>query len=240
MKKSAVVFIVAGIVFLSLVLLAIYLYQHSQTNDQLHRDRIALIRDIQLKTADLTRNVVLVEQGQISHFDEVTKTQIKIDVLMTALADDNHVTDDLLETWGLLKNNVENIKSAVAVFRNSVLYFPKGAENLYEKFADDKEQKNFISELVILQCLVMQFSKGHLNGTDSGLLEQIKKFNQATGALPKQAVFEASMLARHAGILINKQLLLQQLHSQLLDTKMLHLTQLSLNQYNQDFQNQLR
>ena len=82
MKKITVVFFVSCFLFLTIGILAIGLYQHSQVDYQSYRTRIGLIRDIQENMAALTRNVLLVEEGEISHYDEVANSQVEIDNLM--------------------------------------------------------------------------------------------------------------------------------------------------------------
>ena len=140
MKKTNHIFFLAVILFLLTGLLVTWLYKQSQVDYQAHRSRVELVRNIQEYTSKLTRHLLLVQDGQISHYDNVTKTQKEIELFISKLPS-NETSNHLVEAWVGFKETIEAVKSDHAVYQNSLVYFPKGAEDL---FVSNKKQNKFI------------------------------------------------------------------------------------------------
>ncbi|NOR71889.1 MAG: hypothetical protein GQ532_19755, partial [Methylomarinum sp.] len=228
MKKTNHIFFLAVILFLLTGLLATWLYKQSQVDYQAHRSRVELVRNIQEYTSKLTRHLLLVQDGQISHYDNVTKTQKEIELFISKLPS-NETSNHLVEAWVGFKETIEAVKSDHAVYQNSLVYFPKGVEDL---FASNKKQNKFILGLADLERKVFQFGIGRTRDKKVQLSESLKRFNGLAKSLPAKDLFSANMLIKHVEIILNKYSRLEKLRGQLLKTDLPQYSQVILNQYN--------
>jgi diguanylate cyclase (GGDEF)-like protein/PAS domain S-box-containing protein len=240
MTKLNGTFLVVSVLFIAIFILATWLYQHSQVNYQTYLTKTELIRDIQENTAKLTREILLVQQQQTHHYDAVTTLLSLNDLLVDQLvADKQGIFIDLITSWTVFKNNIENIKSNFAVYQNSLRYFPKGTEDLLLELTANKNGVDARNALLHLERHVLQFSSIHGQQSFAELHTQAQALNTIAKQQSKETAFAIGMLTKHVSILLNKHQLLQQQNNQLLNTDIPQQTQKILDQYNQAFQKQV-
>lgn len=239
MKKISHIFSSASVLFVTIALLATWLFLHSQVDYHKHKLRIETIQKIQAYTAELIRNVLLVEKGQSQNYDNIVETLSKNETLFLELPTDHINTTHLIKTWSDLKIHIEQIKSSYALYQNSLLYFPKGIENLFLNHSKNSEQKNFVQALLNLERKVMQYGLSHSQQTHKQLIIQLNKFRSISNKLPKESILPAVLLSKHAEILLTNHQQLQQLQTQILNTTIPHHSQLLLVEYYQNFQKQI-
>lgn len=239
MNKITVFFSIVGILFASTVILATWLYQYSQVDHHSYHTRVGLLRKIQENTEKLIRNILLVQKGQVHHYDKVSKTLSDTDLLISNLPSNQLDHIQLLATWIVLKTNIEEIKSDFAIYQNSLRYFPKGTEYLLTKFSGNDSSTKLIKPLRDLERQVLQLSTGQGEHFFNQLDTQTQAFKTLTKHSPHETVVAVQILSTHILIILKKYQLIQQNQTQLLNNKILPYTQVLLSKYDHDFKDQV-
>jgi len=240
MKRFSMLFSVVSFLFITIAILATWLYQYSQVDYKTYHQNTELVRAFQENTAELIREIILVQQGQFQHYDAITTVINSNEFLITRLVlNQSDEIVELINAWNELKQNVESIKSDYAVYQNSLRYFPKGTQYLLLELAAQKNKEGLVESLLSLERRVMQFSLGHGQQSFKKLERQTQSFALFAKRMPKELAFAIKMLSKHGQILLSRHQLLQQYNGQLLNTKIPQQTQLLLDQYNNKFQKQV-
>lgn len=235
MKKNNYIFFLGVILFLLTGLLVTWLYKQSHVDYQAHRNRVELVRNIEKYIFKQTRQLLLVQDGQINHYDDVAKTQQEIESFIAKLPS-NQTSSHLVEAWLGFKEIIEAVKSDYAVYKNSLAYFPKGVDDL---FASNKKNNRVILSLADLERKVFQFDISGTHDKQVQLLNSLKHFNDLAKSLPAKDLFTANMLSKHVDIILNKYSHLEILRGQLLKTDIPRYSKVILHQYNQMFNAQV-
>ncbi len=226
--------------FLFWTVIATLLFLNSQVNYLHHLNQTDRIRNIQEQTSILIRDLLLVEKSRFSHYDSVTESQKTLMNLAKQLSDQEPLELELKTTVKQLIQQVDSFKSEYALYRNSLVYFPKGVQHL--RFLEGSEKKisqEFIQQLIALERQVFLFNvDNHLIDHDN-LLRQFSAVTNTAKKLPDEYAESALVLLKHADILISHYSQLKSINQRLLKSDIVQQTHALLSRYKVAFQRQV-
>lgn len=235
MDQRKVIKLLASSLLVTLFIVSTWLFINVDIDYQFHQTRIEQVRKIQQEVSDLVSNTLLVENGGRHHFDDIAVNQQLIKKMLRNLheAEDKTV---FINAVNQTLNTVTQIKSTYAIYRNSLLYFPKNVAALRSELSNAQfdnvtmrlnELERDVTQLVITNS--EEQSKNILNA-------QIDAVRMAENHLPKQFSLSIEQLLRHTSVLVEYSIQLKTLNKQLLKNDVNTQAQLLLENYYYDLQ----
>lgn len=193
---------------------AIWLFTHSQFDYQGQHARIEKVLTLQQETINLTRKMLLIESGELTHFDYLASSERQIESMMGDF--NSSVSKEFTDSVNQMVETVFQTKSTFAIYHNSLLFFPKGIALLRSKLSAT-QWLPLMNKLNSLERAVMQFNISASNKqTKEELKNQIQLLIMYFDKLPQELVTTVNQLIRHAEVLIDYSQKIQLLNKQLL------------------------
>ncbi len=233
--RNIIVFFFLGILLASVI----WVYINNQVDDKAHNQRLAQIVQIQQKTAQLIEKVLLLETGELQNFDEISKLENEVVVSASNLEAsiiNGHV---LVDEANHILDLVTQIKATYAVYRNSLWYFPKGAEALTEKLRRTKQNALAIKISNLNKNILLFSAYGNSSVNVEKLIEDIQSIREASLRLSPSLSDAVNQLLRHADVFIKYTDKLKKLNSQLLNNQLNILSQRLMTEVTDQFEQQL-
>ena len=127
---------------LAMLLLASSLYSFSQVDHKLYQNKTDLVRNINEQAAQISLAVFLVAEGESRNYDHITSIKQNLLHLIKQLNLNTPQSTALHHSTLSLVDQVEQIKSIHAVYRNSLLFFPKVSAQLHQRFNKENQINN--------------------------------------------------------------------------------------------------
>jgi diguanylate cyclase (GGDEF)-like protein/PAS domain S-box-containing protein len=224
-------------VFSAILLAAVvWVFVNSQVDNNKHNQRLTLLIQIQQKTAKLVERILLVETGELQNFDEISDLENQLAIAVSNLEPNaNALADEV----NYILNLVTQIKATYAVYRNSLLYFPNGAQSLMATLRQAK-QAALATKISRLNKDILLFSAyGKSSVNLEKLIEEIHHIEQLIPQLPQSLSDNVKQLLRHADVFIQYTDTLKKLNSRLLNNQLSTLSQQHMEEIGKQFQRQL-
>ncbi len=239
MKIGVKSFLNAGLV-LALIAIATGLFLNSQIDYQLHQSR-EQVRALQQETANVIQNTLLIESGEHLHYDYLTASEKRTEVMLNELAGVTlsglHVRE-LNQFSSAVKETLEvasQIKSTFAVFQNSLFFFPKGIALIRNEMAVTAQRQELIPKIDDLERAVMQFTAATANKKNTEeLYAQIQLLKADLSLLPEKFSVAITQLLKHTEVLVSYSLQLQSLNTRLLSNNITIYVQTLIDSYHHD------
>lgn len=236
MKKHRLVRVFPWIIILSLLTLITRFFLDTQIDHQSYQSRIERVRGLQLETTHLVQQTLLAESGGVMHFDNIMLSEQGIVKRLNEMGsndpDINRAVKELLET-------ASQIKSTLAVFRNSWLFFPNGAATLRSELLTE-ELQSIQGKLDNLACSVLQLQIINTGQQKQDKLSaQIDSLNKEASRLPQALHLSLTQLLKHAHVLIDYPPRLRALNAQLLSNQVAGAAQNLIKSYRRSYQLQM-
>jgi signal transduction histidine kinase len=231
MARRKIITLFVSILLVLLLAVSTWFFINVHIDYQFHQTRIEQVRKIQQEVSNLIRNTLLVENGELQHFDEIAHNQQALESMLHALAENDESQPFIAATRRTI-TTVTYIKSTYAIFRNSLLYFPKGFTTLREELIKANIDDSVIEKLDDLDRSVTQLiitnygiqSKNSLNA-------QVDVVRMTESKLPQHLTKIVEQLLRHTNILIEHSTQLASLNKQLLSKDVNNTAQRILDSY---------
>lgn len=139
---------------------AAWLFSHSQVDTESYQQHIAIVVEIENKTASLIQQLLLVQNGEVTHFDKVASLELELEIIVKNLTPVHAEMNDLLLGVGQVLKVVSHIKAMYAIYKNSSLYFPKGTQLLLSHLSE-MVNKPLIIQLKDFERQVLLFAANH-------------------------------------------------------------------------------
>ena len=109
---------------LAMLILATGLNSLSQVDHTAYQNKTDLIRNINEQASQLSLAVFLVAEGETTNYDQVTLVKRDLTSLTEQLVLNTPPSNTLYQSTLNLMDQVEQIKSTHAIYRNSLIFFP--------------------------------------------------------------------------------------------------------------------
>ena len=238
MEPRKVITYFVSILLVTLLAVSTWFFVNVHIDYQFHQTRIEQIRQVQQEVSDLVRNTLLVENGELQHFDDIAHNQQQLEKMLHNLAE-NENTQPLISATTQIITTVTQIKSTFAIFRNSLLYFPKGVDTLRAELVNSPFA-NIIEKLNILERDVTQLMITNSGEQSTNILNaQIDAVRMAESDLPEHLGLLIEQLLRHTTVLIEHSIKLKALNKLLLKNNVNIGTQQLLDIYQNELQHDI-
>lgn len=220
-----------------LLVTATWSFVNFQLDYGAHHEKNGHIYKLQYEASKLIRNILLVENGGVKHFDYVAKGELEIENALAYLYNNDVEADVLIDEVGALLSNASKIKSSYAVYLGSALYFPKSADLLRKQLIRE-ENTNKISELDVLErdtVLYSNFSASRDQAKKVLIQERIKSFQKLDLTTAAYTASLAKNFVKHLQFLLLYSDNLKVLNQSLLANRVTELTQALINSNNESF-----
>jgi signal transduction histidine kinase len=234
--RKVITFIVS-ILLVTLLAVSTWFFVNVHIDYEFHQTRIEQIRQVQQEVSDLVRNTLLVENGEIQHFDDIAHNQQQLENMLHNLAE-NENTQPLISATTQIITTVTQIKSTFAIFRNSLLYFPKGVATLRAKLVNSPFG-SVIEKVNILEHDVTQHMIANSGKQNKNIFIALDAVRMAESDLPEHLDSSIEQLLRHTTVLIEHSIKLKSLNKQLLKNNVNIGAQELLNIYQNDLQHDI-
>jgi signal transduction histidine kinase len=237
-EHRKIITLFVSILLIMLLAVLTWFFVNVHIDYQFHQTRIEKIRHIQQEVSDLVRNSLLVEKGELQHFDDVAHNQQKLENMLHNIAE-NENTQPLISATTQIIATVTQIKSSHAIFRNSLLYFPRGVATLRAELVNSPFA-SIIEKLNILERDVTQLIITNSGDQSKNILNaQVDAIRMAESDLPEHLGSSIEQLLRHTRVLIEHSIKLKALNKQLLNNNVNTGVQQLLDIYQNDLQHDI-
>jgi len=228
------------IIVLFLIAVASILYIQSQLDYEAHHERTLQTYRLQELSNKLVSDILLVENGSLSNFDNVERTEALIGRLLLEQGE-GKLGQQLTDSVGGFLSTVSEIKSNHAIYLNAVAWFPKSI-SLFRTLL----QKNNASEaLVVLNELERDAVAYMLLGVKKTAFDKeeaekkLRYLQQFSESMSLETRTVNGIVARHTQVLLDYANKLMRLNESLLNNKVGDSIQLILDSYNLEFSDSL-
>ncbi len=227
--------------FLILTLLAIAtsLYLLAQTDNKAYQSKVDLISRINEQASQLSLAIfLLVEEGNIN-YDRITQLKQHLIKLTEQLKADTQSDINLSQSTLKLTNLVEDVKSQHAIYRNSLLFFPKGLQLVHQLLTNEPQPPAQLSrQLNTLEQKVFLFNISSDTINQFDLLQSIKKIenNPAILNLNTLTKHHLDQLLQHVLVIVNYRQQLNELYASILESTIHKQSRTLLDAHNKSFQ----
>jgi hypothetical protein len=111
-----------------LITIAAWAFFQSRVDYSAQHSRVEQVLMLQQETTNLIRKTLLIESGELTHFDYLVDSERKIEYMMANL--DASASKDFISAISQMVETVFQTKSTFAIYHNSLLFFPKGLDLL--------------------------------------------------------------------------------------------------------------
>jgi signal transduction histidine kinase len=236
-EHRKVITLFVSILLITLLAVSTWFFVNVHIDYQFHQTRIENVRHVQQEVSDLVRNTLLVENGELQHFDNIAHNQQQLENMLHNIAE-NENTQPLISATTQIITTVTQIKSAFAVFRNSSLYFPTGVDTLRAKL-ENSPFDSIIEKLNILEHDVTQHIITNAGEQSKNIFNALDAVRMAESDLPEYLDLPIEQLLRHTTVLIEHSIKLKALNKQLLKNNVNIGAQQLLDIYQNDLQHDI-
>ncbi|MCK5354799.1 MAG: diguanylate cyclase, partial [Methyloprofundus sp.] len=223
---------------LAMLLLASSLYSLSQVDHQPHQNKVDLARSINEQAAQMSLAVFLVAQGGGHSYDYITSIKQNLAHLTQQLNLNTLQSTALYRSTLSLVEQVEQVKSTHAIYRNSLLFFPKASAQLHQRLNKENQINNLINQLSTLERKVLLFNISSDAVNHSELLQSIAAIenNPVIFDLPEATRQHFDLLLKHAQLIIDYHQRLKTLYASIFNLAVAERSYALLSLYRADFE----
>ncbi len=223
---------------LALLTLATSLYSFSQVDHKSYQEKTNLIRNINEQAAQLSLAIFLVAEGQTLDYDQLTTIKQRLISFANQLQLNTAKNITLHQSVFSLTDQVEKIKSLHAIYRNSLLFFPKATDQLHQLLNEKKGQTELIKLLNALEHKVLLFNIDSATVSRSELQQYIKRLKQnlATVSLDTKTRLHFDLLLKHLELIFDCHQQLKKLYENILNSTISQESNAILSAYNKALQ----
>ncbi len=223
---------------LALFVIATGLFSLSQIDIKAYQNKNYLIRHINEQASQLSLAIFLVVEGENTNYDQVTRHQLDLINLTEQLDLDTQSRITLHQSTMNLTDEVEHLKSLHAIYRNSLLFFPKATQQIHQLITG---QPQLASQLRTLENKILLFNISSDTINQSELLSSITSIenNTAIAKLNDQTRHHLALLLQHVLVIVDYQQQLNILYASILGSPVSKQSHTLLEAYSKDFQKSL-
>ena len=227
---------------LAMLILASSLYSLSQVGHKAYQNKTALVRNINEQASQLSLAVFLVAEGVNTDYDHITLIKQRLITFTKQLKLTTPASAALHRSILNLMNQVEQVKSLHAIYRNSLLFFPKATSQLHQLLNKKNQTAEIINPLNALEHKLLSFNISPDTINHSELLQSINTIENTlvTFNLNAETKLHFDLLLKHVKLIIDYQQQLKNLYAGILNSAIADQSQNLLLIYNTDFQVSLK
>ncbi len=214
-----------AVVLTGLFSLSTWLYIHSHVDSDTYQQGVSKVIDIQNMSASLNQQTLLVQKGHVRHFDELAHLEFNLENAINQLDSRSIEQSNLINSIRQQLSIVSQIKATFAIYKNSLLYFPKGTQLLLLQVP---KNKILFNQLEQLEHLIMLFAANHFDHSEQQrLLDFISVLKQDSAllALDESHSEALALLLKHAENIVDTINTLDELNKTLLELQIPYATQ---------------
>jgi len=227
---------------LAMLILASSLYSLSQIDYKTYQKKINLIRNINEQASQLSLAVFLVAEGIKRDYDHITLIKQRL-VKQTKQLRLHSLPDAALYQSTLnLVEQVEQVKSLHAIYRNSLLFFPKATSQLHRRLNDINQATEITEQLNTLEHQFVSFNISPDTVNQPELLQSISAIenNPGISSLDAEIQLHFDLLVKHVNLIIDHKQQLKTLYADILSSPISEQAHHLLSLYSTDFQERLK
>jgi len=229
----------ATLVLTGLFILSTWLYIHSQVDSDAYQQRVAKVIKIQNESAALNQQILLVQKGHQNNYDQIAQLEVYLERAINQLDLSLIEGSDLITNIRLQLSLVNQIKSTFSIYKNSLLYFPKGTSLLLATLPA-ATTLTVIDQIKALDRHVLLFAASHFNrGDQQLLLERIRELQQTIAELSVSDFSSAQLLLKHGENIVRNTDKLETLNTTLLEIQIPEATQRAISLLDFSFHQEL-
>lgn len=223
---------------LAMLVLATSLYSLAQVNHHAYQNKTNLVRNINEQASLLSLGIFLVAEGVSADYDHVTLIKQRLIKLTKQLKLNTPSDIALYQSTLNLMNQVEQVKSYHAIYRNSLLFFPKASNQLRQRLRKKSQAVGLINPLRTLAHKVLLFNISPDTINQHELLQSIISIekNPVIFNLDTETKLHFKLLLKHVQLIIDYQQRLKKLYANILSAPVAEQSHALLSLYNADFQ----
>ena len=237
---------------LAMLILATGFYSFSQAESKTFRKNTDLIWSINERASQLSLAILFVVEGVKKDYDHVSHVQQDLIKLTEQLAIDMPESIALNQSVVDLSNQVEQIKSLHAIYRNSLLFFPEASRQLHQLLKKNSQANELIEQLHSLERNILLFNISpdsfyqaeleqnilvqYLYPSKQHGAAQAIKNGSVIASLNPETKLHLDILLKHVQIIIDHQQKLDGLLSNILKSPVAEQSHIILALYDADFQ----
>lgn len=223
---------------LAMLVLATSLYSLSQVDNKAYQNKINLIRNISEQASQLSLAVFLVAEGESTDYDHVTLINQHLVKLTDQLELNTPPSITLNQSTLNLMIQVENIKSLHAIYRNSLLFFPKATQQLHQLLRRAPQASQLVKQLSTLEHKVLLFNINSDAINQSTLQQNINSIQDSSVIfnLDTTTKLHLDLLLKHVQLIIDYQQQLKKLYTSILESPVIRHSHTLLSFYSTNFQ----
>ena len=225
---------------LTMLILATGFYSFSQVESKIYRKNTNLIWNINERASQLSLAILLVLEGINRDYDTVSHVQQDLIKLTEQLPIDTPESIALTQSVVNLSNQIEQIKSLHAIYRNSLLFYPEANRKIQQRLKTSQaneltEQLNSLERNILL----FQISSGLIYQPKLDNSTLVIKNNSVIVSLDTETKRQLDLLLKHIQIIIDYRLKRDKLFTSILNSPVTEQSHSILALYDADYQTSL-
>ncbi|NOR79472.1 MAG: EAL domain-containing protein, partial [Methyloprofundus sp.] len=227
---------------LAMLILASSLYSLAQIDYKAYQNKINLIRNINEQASQLSLAVFLVAERVKTDYDHITLIKQRLVKHTKQLRLHSPPDAALYQSTLNLVEQVEQVKSLHAIYRNSLLFFPKATSQLHLRLNDINQATEIIEQLNTLEHQFVSFNISSDTINQPELLQSISAIENNPGIsnLDVETRLHFDLLVKHINLIINYQQQLKSLYASILSSPISERAHHLLSIYSTGFQARLK
>ena len=223
---------------LAMLILATGLNSLSQVDHKAYQNKTDLIRNINEQASQLSLAVFLVAEGETTNYDQVTLVKRDLTSLTEQLVLNTPLSHTLYQSILNLMDQVEQIKSTHAIYRNSLIFFPTATRQIHQLLRKEPQTVQLSNLLITLEHKVLVFNISSNTTNKTELQQSIGAIENSPFIFNLEAETKRhlDLLLKHIQLIIDYQQQLKKLYASILESPITEQSHALLSFYNTDFQ----
>ncbi|NOQ14351.1 MAG: EAL domain-containing protein [Methyloprofundus sp.] len=227
---------------LTMLILASSLYSLSQVDHKAYQNKTVLVRNINEQASQLSLAIFLVAEGVDKDYDHVTSVKQHLVMLSKQLKLNTQPSTELYQSTLSLIDQVEQVKSLHAIYRNSLRFFPRASTQLQQLLSKENQTTELVHQLSALEHRLLLFNINSDITNKTELLQSIHAIenNPVFFNLATEPKLQFDLLLKHIKLIIDARQQLKHLYASILNPAITAQSHTLLAVYSADFQVSLK
>ena len=223
---------------LAMLILATGLNSLSQVDHKAYQNKTDLIRNINEQASQLSLAVFLVAEGETTNYDQVTLVKRNLTSLTEQLVLNTSLSNTLYQSIVNLMDQVEQIKSTHAIYRNSLIFFPTATRQIHQLLRKESQTVQLSNLLITLEHKVLVFNISSNTINQIELQQSISAIENSPFIFNLEAETKRhfDLLLKHIQLIIDYQQQLKKLYASILESPITEQSHALLSLYSTNFQ----